>query len=125
MQERRLYPRYPAEWSVRLTRDAAEWHDTETRSVSVAGLAMSVSRTAVETLSDKGHLLTPGDSIQLQFVAGRGGPAIEARVGCLIKQVRRVSQAEYIVGAEFTGLSSIQVRQIELAVDQLARQRRR
>ena len=125
MQERRLYPRFPAEWSVRLTRDAAEWHDAEARSVSVAGLEFSASRVTVEALADHGHLLMPGDSIQLRFIDGQGAPAIEAPVGFLIKQVRRVSQAEYIVGAEFTGLSSIQVRQIELAVDQLARQRRR
>lgn len=125
MQERRLYPRYPAEWSVRLTRDAAEWHDAETCNVSVAGLGFSASRVAVEALADQGHLLMPGDSVQLRFVGGRDAPAIETPVECLIKQVRRVSQAEYIINGEFVGLSSIQVRQIELVVDQLARQRRR
>ena len=125
MQERRLYPRYPAEWSVQLSHDGVAWHDAGTCNVSVVGLGLTVSRSAVVALAPNGNLLMPGDSIQVQFVGGLGCPGIEAAVECLIKQVRRVSQAEYVVGGEFVALSSIQARQLQQAVDQLVRQRGR
>ena len=125
MQERRLYPRYPAEWSVQLSHDAVAWHDAETCNASVAGLGLTVSRSAVVALAHNGNLLMPGDSIQVQFVGGSGSPGIEAPLECLIKQVRRVSQAEYVVGGEFVALSSVQARQLQQAVDQLARKRGR
>ena len=125
MQERRLYPRFPAEWSVQLSHDAAAWHDAETCNVSVAGLGFTVTRATVVALARNGNLLMPGDSIQVQFVDGPGCPGMDAAVECLIKQVRRVSQAEYVVGGEFVALSSIQARQMQQAVDHLVRQRAR
>ncbi len=123
MQERRLYPRYPAEWSVQLSHDAVVWHDAETCNVSVAGLGLTVSRSAVVALARNGNLLMPGDSIQVQFVGGTCCPRIEAPLEYLIKQVRRVSRSEYVVGGEFVALSSIQAQQLQQAVDQLVRQR--
>lgn len=125
MQERRLYPRYPAEWPVRLSHDAVAWQEAETCNVSVAGIGLTVSRATVVALARNGNLLMPGDPIQLQFVAGSGCPGIEAPVECQVKQVRRVSQAEYVVGAEFVALSAIHARQLQQAVDQLARPRGR
>ncbi|MDJ0739982.1 MAG: PilZ domain-containing protein [Gammaproteobacteria bacterium] len=105
MQERRLHPRFPVSWAARLGRGEGAWFDAEASDISIAGLGLSVSRDAVIALAQDGGLLTPGDTIEIRFVGGDGGPQTPLVYECLVRQVRRISQDRYVVGGLFVAMA--------------------
>lgn len=102
MPERRVFPRFPLERPVELRGPDGARFDVRSSDISVAGIGLRVSHTMVVALAQGGTILTTGDRFELVLpgtlnASAQGGLTL----GCRVKQVRRLSQHEYHVGAWF------------------------
>lgn len=106
--ERRMHPRYRTSWMVEIGRGDNDWFEATLSDVSLASFALSTSRDAVVSLAGGGGMVLPGDLLHLRFIEGIDWPTDCASFACLVRQVRRVSQANYFIGGEFGALTAAQ-----------------
>jgi len=123
MQERRLYPRFP--WACELElrglqggRFAA--HATD---LSITGIGLEVCREGVVGLAQGMSILAPGDRLRILVPARAAGIPNDLDLVCRVREVRRLSLGQYLVGTWFEKLDAAGMMALESLIDS-ARQRR-
>ena len=100
--DRRFSPRYPFVQTVELHDADGARYDARSSDISAVGISLLMARGAVVALAQGGSILTAGDRFQMLLpgtlnASVAGGLTLK----CRVRHVRRLSRAEYQVGARF------------------------
>lgn len=71
--------------------------------LSARGITMQASRVTVLGLASDGAVLLPGEQLIVRVDAGEDAPARIIEMSCRIKNIRRLSHDEYLIGAWLGG----------------------
>lgn len=97
--ERRFSRRYRCRFSLTLSAGDGVTHAAEATDVSAVGLAVRVSRVAVEAMASEGRLLLVGDSLTMRL------PGFDEYMAVRVCHIRRLALDLYQVGVRFDGSS--------------------
>lgn len=110
MIERRLHRRFLMTLDVSVRRDGADWHAATTCDLSPVAVGLQLTRDIVQSLGSSESNLLPGERITLRFQDNEADYPDLFR--CRVTQVRRISRDEYIVGAAFETLTTLNEKQL-------------
>jgi len=104
MKERRSAPRYTCQTAINVHSTDNHTHSAQACNISEIGISFYLDDKEILNLYNEGVILNIGDAFNLTFKSNHNNS--NSAIHCLVKQVRRLSQNMYLVGAWFNHLKA-------------------